>query len=367
MFTCKNCNHHQKRYIGYLHGKPYCRKCILLKEKELTLKNYQANGNYHAKISYELTKTQKNAAKAILNFVQHNQSVLVDAVCGAGKTEIVYEAIEYYLNQGKKIGFTIPRKDVVIELYQRLKKDYPDVEVIAVYGQHTQILEGQIIILTTYQLYRYHQHFALLILDEADAFPFYNSLFLKRSCKGPIIYLSATFDRHFLKKIPQQVHVNRRFHNCDLPLPKVIKTFSFLQYFILKKELKKIKQEKKQVLIFVPTIYVGTILSKKLSIPFVHASLPSKNVLVEQFKQKKFLFLLTTSILERGITIDDVQVIIYQTQHPLFDLKTLIQICGRVGRKKAHPDGKIIFICTQKTLAIKTCLKTLQSKNNTIV
>lgn len=367
MFKCKNCNSYQKRYIGYLDNQPYCRKCILLKEKTFEVKNYQPNKEYHAKLTYDLTKTQQKAAKEILSFIKQGKSVLVDAVCGAGKTEIVYTTIEYFLNQGKKIGFTIPRKDVVIELYHRLKKDYPQVDVIAVYGNHTQKLEGQIIVLTTYQLYRYHQHFDLLILDEADAFPFYNRLFLKRSCKGPIIYLSATFNTWYLKKIPQQVQVHRRFHNVDLPIPKIILTLPFLQNKYLIQSLKKFKAIKKQVLIFVPTIFIGKVLAKKLTIPFVYAGLSSKQQIVDDFKNKQFSFLLTTTILERGITIDDIQVIIYQAEHYLFDLKTLVQICGRVGRKKAHPNGEIIFICSQKTLAIKSCLKTLKSKNNTIV
>ena len=153
----------------------------------------------------------------------------------------------------------------------------------------------------------------------------------------------------------------------DLPIPKIILTLPFLQNKYLIQSLKKFKAIKKQVLIFVPTIFIGKALAKKLTIPFVYAGLSSKQQIVDDFKNKQFSFLLTTTILERGITIDDIQVIIYQAEHYLFDLKTLVQICGRVGRKKAHPNGEIIFICSQKTLAIKSCLKTLKSKNNTIV
>ena len=182
-----------------------------------------------------------------------------------------------------------------------------------------------------------------------------------------MIDLSATFNTWYLKKIPQQVQVHRRFHNVDLPIPKIILTLPFLQNKYLIQSLKKFKAIKKQVLIFVPTIFIGKALAKKLTIPFVYAGLSSKQQIVDDFKNKQFSFLLTTTILERGITIDDVQVIVYQAEHSLFDLKTLVQICGRVGRKKAHPNGEIIFICSQKTLAIKSCLKTLKSKNNTIV
>ena len=106
----------------------------------------------------------------------------------------MYQSIEYFVNLNKKVGFAIPRKDVVIEIYDRLKKDYKDIKVISVYGNHNDIIDGQLIVLTTHQLFRYKNYFDLLILDEADAFPYYkNDLlnsFLKNSCKGPIVYLS---------------------------------------------------------------------------------------------------------------------------------------------------------------------------------
>ena len=81
------------------------------------------NTNYkdiHAQINYELTPIQKKASKQILNYVKNEKSVIVNAVCGAGKTELVYESIEYYLNKNLKVAFAIPRKEVVKEIYKRL-------------------------------------------------------------------------------------------------------------------------------------------------------------------------------------------------------------------------------------------------------
>ncbi len=367
MFVCKNCNNKEKRYIGYLHHQPYCRKCILLKSQEITKENYSNQPLIKAQIDYPLTATQQKAAKEIYFFVSHQQSVLVHAVCGAGKTELVYPSIEYFLNQGKIIGFTIPRKDVVIEIYHRLKKDYPSVDIAAVYGGHTQKLSGQIIVLTTYQLYRYHQYFDLLILDEADAFPYYSEYFLKRSCKNSIIYLSATFNQKFLRKIPNHVEVNRRFHNYDLPIPTIQKVFFFNKVKKLKECLHQFYLKKQRVFVFVPTIEIGNHLAKVLHLSFVASNTANKYRVIQEFKENKRKIIVTTTILERGITIDDVQVIVYEAQHPLFDLKTLIQISGRVGRKKAHPTGKIIFLCSKKTQAIQECIHQLKLKNNTTV
>ena len=96
-----------------------------------------------------------------------------------------------------------------------------------VYGGHNKIIEAQLVVLTTHQLYRYPSYFDLLILDEADAFPYYHNellnVFLNKACKGPIVYLSATIKKDFLDVCQNVVYVNRRFHNVDLPVPEYIK------------------------------------------------------------------------------------------------------------------------------------------------
>ena len=95
-----------------------------------------------------------------------------------------------------RVGFAIPRKDVVYELSIRFKNTFKKAKIVSLYGGNTEILEGDIICLTTHQLYRFNNYFDLLILDELDAFPYkdndvlYN-IFL-RSIKGNYILMSAT-------------------------------------------------------------------------------------------------------------------------------------------------------------------------------
>ena len=109
----------------------------------------------------------------------------------------------------------------------------------AVYGGNTNDLEGQLVVLTTHQLFRYKNYFDLLILDEADAFPYYKdellNNFLKSSVKGPIVYLSATIKDDYKKECKNIVYVNRRFHNYDLPVPKVIR-FNILNKIVKLKQ-----------------------------------------------------------------------------------------------------------------------------------
>lgn len=273
------------------------------------------------------------------------------------------------LNNNKVVAFAIPRKDVVVEIYNRLKKDFPNIDITCVYGGHSEITTGQIIVLTTHQLFRYKKYFDLLILDEADAFPYYKNKmlenFLLDSVKGNIIYLSATLNNDFLKRCKNVVYVNRRYHNYDLPIPKIVRCNLFNKFKVLNKILSSLKG--KQILIFVPTIKDGFILQEKLSLPFVYSSLKDKEKVIEEFKNNKIKMLITTSILERGITIKDVQVIVYDANHPMFDEATLIQISGRVGRKKDAPKGNIYFLTFSKNEAIRQCIRKLMLKNKVTV
>lgn len=356
--------------MGYKNNIPYCRKCVLLtRGAKAIIKEYKNKETIRAKITYALTKTQSKASDEILEYVKNNQSVIVNAVCGAGKTELVYQSIEYFLNTGKRVAFAIPRKDVVIEIYLRLKNDYPNISICCVYGGHTNILEAQLVVLTTHQLYRYKSYFDLLILDEADAFPYYNnsylSIFLNDSVVGPIIYLSATIKDTYKQICNNIVYVNRRFHNKDLPVPEVIKYNFINKIKVLKNIINKLKR--KQILIFVPTISIGKKLTNKTKLPFVYSSSNLKQKLIDDFKNKNIQTLITTSILERGVTFFDVQVIVYEANHKLFDESSLIQISGRVGRKKDAPYGKVYFLSNKISEAMKKCIKTIKNQNKTVV
>lgn len=53
--------------------------------------------------------------------------------------------------------------------------------------------------------------------------------------------------------------------------------------------------------------------------------------------------LLTTTILERGITIKNVQVAVVGADSKIFNSSALIQISGRVGRNVLFPSGEVVF------------------------
>ncbi|MCH5172326.1 MAG: DEAD/DEAH box helicase family protein [Erysipelotrichales bacterium] len=367
--VCPKCGNKNPKYFGYLNGKAYCRRCITFKGDDIEYKAKRKEKITY-KLKFELSDRQKEISKDTLANYKNGVNTLIYAVTGAGKTEMIYETIAYVLSNGKTVGFAIPRKDVVIELLPRFKDAFPNRKVIAIFGGHHQELEGDIILLTTHQLYRYKNYFDLLIVDEIDAFPYQNNELLEsffcKSLRTNYIYMSATpsekIKKLFTSKGYSILTLFSRFHNNQLPVPKVKKFPDTLQYFLVIKFLKYYEKHKKRVLIFVPTINLSKqvfnylkLFIKKLD--YVNSKRMSKNIILDNFRNKKLMFLVTTSILERGITIDDLQVIVLFANHVVYSSQTLIQIAGRVGRNINHPMGDVYFLTNEITDDIKYAVK----------
>lgn len=314
-------------------------------------------------MNYELTKEQVAASSFILNCIRNNWDCALNAVCGAGKTEIIYESIKYCLNNKKRIGIAIPRKDVVIELSLRLSKDF-NVNVVSVYGGHNDILEGDIIVFTTHQAFRFIDYFDILIIDEIDAFPYNNNETLQgviKKCSKLFVYLSATMPKYIINdKHIKQYYLNKRYHGFDVPVPICKVSFSMIR--TLKKELK--KYEDKLVLVYFPTIKLQSNISKKIKCDYlINSKIENREKVISEIRVLNKGVIFTTTVLERGITIKNVQVIVYNAEHKLFNQDVLIQIAGRVGRHKDYPKGNIIFICKEKNKQIKNCIKVIKRCN----
>ena len=115
-----------------------------------------------------------------------------------GKTEMMVETISESLRTGRKICFAIARRQVVLELAQRLSEIFPSADIVPVCQGHTDQLTADLIVCTTHQLYRYSGSFDILILDEPDAFPYRGNPVLhglaESACNGHTIFLTATPD-----------------------------------------------------------------------------------------------------------------------------------------------------------------------------
>ena len=330
-------------------------------------------------LHYSLTPEQQALSKRIIDHYQSKADVMVDAVTGSGKTEIVFGCMQHVLSLGGKVGFVIPRRDVVRELTPRIQNAFPSVRTIEVYGGHHDELIADITVLTTHQIYRYEHYFDLLVFDEVDAFPYHNNRLLehmvKRSKKGIIVYLSATFTEKqmvdFSKHHGVVEHLYVRHHGHRIPSLTIIKTWKWLSYLHLVLTLHSWIKMKKPVLIFVPTIAIGEALSRMCWFiqggAWVHAQSAMRDDLVEAFKQGSLRYLISTSILERGITLKNLHVMIVESDHVLMEEKTIVQMAGRVGRKKEVPHGKVILYCQTHTRAIRASQARIQFANGHVL
>ena len=331
------------------------------------------------RLNYPLSEDQKRISDAVVDNWKHKRDTLINAVCGAGKTELVYHVIATCLSQGKNVAFAVPRRDVVIELYYRIKEVFPTNSVIPLYGGHTEKLEADIVVLTTHQMYRYENYFDLIILDEIDAFPFKGDQLLNRmffrAVKGNIVMMSATPPKDALEYFSREnraiLELNTRFHHHPLPVPEVVKKIGYFKFPWLIEKLKQFFLEDKVVFIFAPTIdrceFVYKILSVKLKNgTFVHSKCKDRTKKIQDFKEGKYKFLVTTAVLERGVTFKNLQVIIFDADNSIYDAQALIQISGRVGRKIDAPEGEVIFLVNNETDEIKKAIGTIESKNTSL-
>jgi competence protein ComFA len=273
-------------------------------------------------------------------------------------------ALAQYLSQGKRVGIVIARRQVVLELTERFRKIFDNLVITPVCEGHTDILSGHLIISTSHQLFRYHKHFDVLFVDEPDAFPFSSDFvlqgFAKQAVVGNTIYLSATPNDWVLKSVAKTLTLNRRPHGYDLPVPKLILSPLIFQIIYL---LNYVSKTQKPILVFVPSIRLGKQLSLMLRIPFVYSGSQALETHIEHFRAHQTHVLLTTTLLERGVTFYGVQVLILEANHSVFSLSTLIQIAGRVGRDPKDPSGDVIFLCSKKSKILTQAIQDIQSAN----
>ncbi|MBR3693809.1 MAG: DEAD/DEAH box helicase family protein [Erysipelotrichales bacterium] len=376
----------------------YCRRCGNTKEFHKTSKGYYceackkmgrfyvdtplstriwhfpSNEDSDYELSYSLSQKQQIASIEIIAGIQEKQDVLVYAACGAGKTEMVMPLITYCMKQHIKVGIAIPRKEVVIELQQRFKEAYSRKSVIAVYGEHHDNIDADLVICTTHQLFRYEKVFDVLIVDEVDAFPFRGDPLLESlvhfACKGNKVYLTATPSDEMLETCEQGkmklVTLFERFHKGKLCIPEVKIGYNWYLYLHMLDFLH--QHSHKTTLLFVPSIQKAYQLGRLLkyycpSVLVLTSQSTNREYYNKEMKSHKYQIIVCTTVMERGITISDVQVIVLQADHPVFSLASLIQISGRVGRKVEAREGDCVFLCTKRSENVEKAINRLQEMN----
>lgn len=363
----------------------YCSSCLQMGRSKVCTPLYFisdtdehpiANTEILLKWNGHLTPAQEKASEAARELVtKSGKKLLIWAVCGAGKTEVTFQPIEQALQLGQKVLLVTPRKDVVLELLPRIEQAFPSVKVIALHGKSKEKWEeAAIIISTTHQALRFYQKFHLVVIDEVDAFPYHNNPMLyyaverARKPQGNVLYLSAT-PPAYLRKIPQ-VRIPARYHRYPLAVPHLL--IHKLKKSVLNNSLKEIVeymvQNDRQGFIFVPYIELVDDLVNQLNkfadVKGTHSRDQLREEKVIEFRNGKTKILVTTTILERGVTVPKTDVVVFQADSPLFDEASLVQMSGRAGRSLQDPVGSVVFIAESKTREMKKAIKHIKQMNS---
>lgn len=375
--ACSRCGNTNPALFGSDHGIPYCRRCVAFSRLDAgaqpqipVLKEPAWEGQIH--LDFALTPFQQQASDQILDWLKQGESVFCYAACGSGKTEITFASIDWFLRHRQKVCFAISRRQVVLEIGARLQKAFPGLDVVCVCEGYTSVTDGDLIVCTTHQLYRYPGAFDLLILDELDAFPYRGNALLEhlaaKACRGVKLMLSATPDEVSLAEIEagrlKVARLFRRPHGQPLPEPRFYLRPVWLQIFGLLWQLHRMAP--RQVLVFVPRIRDGNRLSRLLGCPCIHSQSPDKDDIMRRFSGKEYRVLVSTTLLERGITVPSVQVIVLRADHPVFTMASLVQIFGRAGRSFDDPKGECLCFAASLSDSMRQSADSLHQMNESV-
>lgn len=374
---------------------PYCRQCLTLGRLTARTKLYTIPepNRFPARTESPLTwagtlsAQQATAAAELLTQVRQRQNHLLWAVTGAGKTEIVYPALAWALQQGWRVAWTSPRIDVCLELAPRLAAAFAPVSQVVLYGgQPEPYVYRQLTICTTHQLLRFAAAFDLIVVDEVDAFPLATSPMLQGAIHqaekpdGCHLYLTATpggaLQRLVRRRTLSVTYLPLRYHGYLLPPIQVRIAWQWRERLAkgrlpsdLVRRLRRYQARQQRFLLFVPHVRDLVPVAAALKRDgirggvTVHAADPQRREKVQAMRDQTVPFLITTTILERGVTFPNVMVLILGGDDSVFSTAALVQIAGRVGRHREHPGGDVICYCQSQTLTVWRAQRMIHSLN----
>ena len=337
---------------------------------------------------WKLSPAQAEAVGEALRFLDRpgGGAFLLWAVTGAGKTEMMFPLVERVASSGGRVLVATPRRDVVLELAPRFVAAFPGMRVVTLYGGSAERWEtGTITIATTHQLFRFRAAFDLVVLDEVDAFPFHGDASLAFAAEaarrpgGAYVLLSATPPEELRRaaergRLPH-ARVCVRFHGRPLPVPRRLPLPPLRRWAAalpprLRTAAEASLRRGAQLFVFVPHIAAipGVVRRFAAAFPGVAVGGTSsqdaeRGDKVTRFRAKELRILVTTTILERGVTVPKTDVFILDADNALFDGAALVQMAGRAGRKLEDPSGNVYFCSSEWTRSQKGAIRDIRAMN----
>ena len=389
--TCQRCGSWVKEEWYLPVGAFYCRECLIMKRvRSDEFLYYFPQEDFPRQDvlnwSGQLTPFQEQVSKGLLQALDKKEPSLVHAVTGAGKTEMIYQVVAKVIDRGGAVCLASPRIDVCLELYKRLQIDFT-CKISLLHGESEPYFRTPLVVATTHQLLKFYQAFDLLIVDEVDAFPYVDNPLLYHAVNNCVkesglkIFLTATSTDELDKKVKQgelkRLSLPRRFHGNPLVIPKPIWLSDFDKHLEKNRLVPKLRRyiEKQReigypLLIFASEIEKGERLKEILTVTFpdekigfVSSTTEDRLQRVQAFRDRELTILVSTTILERGVTFPCIDVFVVEANHQLFTKSSLIQIGGRVGRSMDRPTGNLIFFHDGINRSIKKAIKEIKEMN----
>lgn len=329
----------------------------------------------------------KSAVEADLRVVDR-PSFLIWAVTGAGKTEMIFPLVSHELAAGRRVLIATPRRDVVLELMPRLAKAFPRERIVTLYGGSKQRWEeGSLTLATTHQLLRFWQRFDLVVIDELDAFPFHGNPVLeyaaRKVCRpgGRYVLLSATpppqLQREAARGRLPHARVPVRYHRKPLPVPATISSKPVRQWLkaravpeVVCRRIQASLDREALLFVFVPAISLVEPLVALLRRRFpgreVQGTSSKDTERAEKvigFRERRTDIMVTTTILERGVTVPRSDVFILDADSAMFNEAALVQMAGRAGRSKDDPNGRVYLVACERTRGQRSAIAQIKRMN----
>jgi len=333
-----------------------------------------------------LTEAQRLASEQVFDFIKgpSEETALLWAACGAGKTEVCFPSAAWALKQGKSVLFAAPRQDVIHDIAPRLQRDFPEYPFQVLTGTSpVKFQQGGMVLATTHQVLRFWRAFDVIFMDEMDAFPYQGSRSLEWGLNhalragGKILYLTATPSSEGLKAAKQGkiqlIRLPARHHRTSLPVPIWEKSRHSIEpnecTDVWASRFKSLRVQG-PVLAFVPKIswiepWVKCFrrFLPSWRVEGSYSADPGRSSKIDRLRQGEFDLFVSTTILERGITLPGIQVVVLGADHPVFDERALVQMAGRVGRTKESPEGSVVFMSAKMTPAMRTAVQWIEEQN----
>lgn len=370
----------------------YCRECLEMGRVSACTPLYYWTGPEAAPVfsdplawSGRLSSGQERASRAAAEAGRRKQMLYIWAVCGAGKTEMMFRAVAEALSRGERVLWATPRTDVVRELYPRLSGVFPEVPTAAWYaGSPDARPEARLVLATAHQARRFKNAFDVAVIDEVDAFPYVFDPGLQQAvqeaCRpqAAVVYLSATPGKSEQRRMKSgalaYVRVPRRFHGQPLPVPgcrwagnwRLQLSRGYLPHALM--QWCRTRDTAYPLFVFVPSVAaiqpaVEALRMEGFRCDGVHAGDEKREEKITAFRKKYIDILVTTTILERGVTIPKADVAVLGADDDIFTESALVQIAGRAGRNPERPEGDVVFFHYGRTRAMQQTIRHIQTMN----